>query len=154
MVESSSDEILAGAKKSDVAFLVVGDPFGYKKPPPPPPQKKTLFPPTPRSLYILEPPPTLTLSYARANFKSPFKASTTPQSSPPLAPQASSSTISAKPSAWCSLPKAGNRHRSTIACAKIGKWACTRLSCSTSRSKSSLSRTSLEGGGYMSRRGS
>lgn len=29
MVESSSDEILAGAKKSDVAFLVVGDPFGY-----------------------------------------------------------------------------------------------------------------------------
>ena len=29
MVESSSDEILAGADISDVAFLVVGDPFGY-----------------------------------------------------------------------------------------------------------------------------
>ena len=29
MVESSSDEILAGSDKSDVAFLVVGDPFGY-----------------------------------------------------------------------------------------------------------------------------
>lgn len=29
MVESSSDEILAGADKSDIAFLVVGDPFGY-----------------------------------------------------------------------------------------------------------------------------
>ncbi|KAL6715199.1 diphthine synthase [Lecanora helva] len=28
MVESSSDEILAGADTSDVAFLVVGDPFG------------------------------------------------------------------------------------------------------------------------------
>ncbi|KAF2802016.1 diphthine synthase-like protein [Mytilinidion resinicola] len=28
MVESSSDEILAGADKTDVAFLVVGDPFG------------------------------------------------------------------------------------------------------------------------------
>lgn len=29
MVESSSDEILAGAVADDVAFLVVGDPFGY-----------------------------------------------------------------------------------------------------------------------------
>lgn len=29
MVESSSDEILANADKEDVAFLVVGDPFGY-----------------------------------------------------------------------------------------------------------------------------
>ena len=29
MVESSSDEILADADKQDVAFLVVGDPFGY-----------------------------------------------------------------------------------------------------------------------------
>lgn len=29
MVESSSDEILAGAATSDIAFLVVGDPFGY-----------------------------------------------------------------------------------------------------------------------------
>ena len=29
MVESASDEILADADKSDVAFLVVGDPFGY-----------------------------------------------------------------------------------------------------------------------------
>ena len=29
MVESSSDEILDGADTSDVAFLVVGDPFGY-----------------------------------------------------------------------------------------------------------------------------
>jgi len=28
MVESSSDEILAGADEVDVAFLVVGDPFG------------------------------------------------------------------------------------------------------------------------------
>jgi len=30
MVESSSDEILAGADKDDIAFLVVGDPFGYE----------------------------------------------------------------------------------------------------------------------------
>ena len=30
MVESSSDEILAGADTSDIAFLVVGDPFGYR----------------------------------------------------------------------------------------------------------------------------
>lgn len=29
MVESSSDEILKEADKVDVAFLVVGDPFGY-----------------------------------------------------------------------------------------------------------------------------
>lgn len=29
MVESSSDEILAGADTADIAFLVVGDPFGY-----------------------------------------------------------------------------------------------------------------------------
>ena len=29
MVESASDEILAGAAVDDVAFLVVGDPFGY-----------------------------------------------------------------------------------------------------------------------------
>ena len=28
-MESSSDEILADAKDIDVAFLVVGDPFGY-----------------------------------------------------------------------------------------------------------------------------
>ncbi len=29
MVESYSDDILDGAKESDIAFLVVGDPFGY-----------------------------------------------------------------------------------------------------------------------------
>ena len=29
MVETASDEILADANTSDVAFLVVGDPFGY-----------------------------------------------------------------------------------------------------------------------------
>lgn len=29
MVESSSDEILAGADVAEIAFLVVGDPFGY-----------------------------------------------------------------------------------------------------------------------------
>jgi diphthine synthase len=29
MVESASDEILRDAKTVDVAFLVVGDPFGY-----------------------------------------------------------------------------------------------------------------------------
>jgi len=28
MVESSSDEILMGAETVDIAFLVVGDPFG------------------------------------------------------------------------------------------------------------------------------
>lgn len=32
MVESSSDDILAEADKVDVAFLVVGDPFGYASP--------------------------------------------------------------------------------------------------------------------------
>ena len=29
MIESASDEILEGADKADVAFLVVGDPYGY-----------------------------------------------------------------------------------------------------------------------------
>jgi len=29
MVESSSDDILKDSDKVDVAFLVVGDPFGY-----------------------------------------------------------------------------------------------------------------------------
>jgi diphthine synthase len=29
MVESASDDILNGANEIDVAFLVVGDPFGY-----------------------------------------------------------------------------------------------------------------------------
>jgi diphthine synthase len=29
MVESSSDEILANAENVEIAFLVVGDPFGY-----------------------------------------------------------------------------------------------------------------------------
>ena len=29
MVESSSDEILADADSKDIAFLVVGDPFGF-----------------------------------------------------------------------------------------------------------------------------
>jgi diphthine synthase len=29
MVESNSDEILRNAQNEDVAFLVVGDPFGY-----------------------------------------------------------------------------------------------------------------------------
>lgn len=29
MVESDSDEILRDADKEDVAFLVVGDPYGY-----------------------------------------------------------------------------------------------------------------------------
>lgn len=28
-METGSDEILAGADKADIAFLVVGDPFGY-----------------------------------------------------------------------------------------------------------------------------
>jgi diphthine methyl ester synthase len=28
-VETGSDQILQGADKTDVAFLVVGDPFGY-----------------------------------------------------------------------------------------------------------------------------
>lgn len=32
MVESSSDDILHNADKVDVAFLVVGDPFGYAPP--------------------------------------------------------------------------------------------------------------------------
>lgn len=34
MVESASDEILADAQNIDVAFLVVGDPFGYFLPSP------------------------------------------------------------------------------------------------------------------------
>lgn len=29
MVESNSDEILRNAENEDVAFLVVGDPFGF-----------------------------------------------------------------------------------------------------------------------------
>lgn len=29
LVETGSDDILEGAKDVDVAFLVVGDPFGY-----------------------------------------------------------------------------------------------------------------------------
>jgi diphthine synthase len=34
MVESASDEILRDAQNVDVAFLVVGDPFGYESTPP------------------------------------------------------------------------------------------------------------------------
>lgn len=34
MVESSSDDILRDADKEDVAFLVVGDPYGYFPHPP------------------------------------------------------------------------------------------------------------------------
>lgn len=30
LVESDSDDILASARDVDVAFLVVGDPFGYE----------------------------------------------------------------------------------------------------------------------------
>lgn len=30
MVESNSEEILRNAQNEDVAFLVVGDPFGYE----------------------------------------------------------------------------------------------------------------------------
>jgi diphthine synthase len=33
MVESASDDILHDADKVDVAFLVVGDPFGYASAP-------------------------------------------------------------------------------------------------------------------------
>jgi diphthine synthase len=35
MVESASDDILHGADASDVAFLVVGDPFGHVSSPAP-----------------------------------------------------------------------------------------------------------------------
>jgi len=36
MVESASDDILNDAQNVDVAFLVVGDPFGYVSFPSPP----------------------------------------------------------------------------------------------------------------------
>jgi diphthine synthase len=32
MVEMASDDILSGADTIDIAFLVVGDPFGYARP--------------------------------------------------------------------------------------------------------------------------
>lgn len=31
MVEEKADQILSEARESDVAFLVVGDPFGYSE---------------------------------------------------------------------------------------------------------------------------
>lgn len=70
MVESASDEILAGADTSDVAFLVVGDPFGYGG--------HALS-----KMYMAiltndctEPPPTLILSSELENSRSRYKAST------------------------------------------------------------------------------
>ena len=70
MVESASDEILAGADTSDVAFLVVGDPFGYGG--------HALS----EMYYAIltndctEPLPTLTLSSELENSRSRYKAST------------------------------------------------------------------------------
>ena len=70
MVESASDEILAGADTSDVAFLVVGDPFGYGGH-----ALSEMY-----SAILIkdctEPLPTLTLSSELENSRSRYKAST------------------------------------------------------------------------------
>ena len=70
MVESASDEILAGADNSDVAFLVVGDPFGYGG--------HALSEMYTAILIIdcTEQLPTLTLSSELENSRSRYKAST------------------------------------------------------------------------------
>ena len=70
MVESASDAILAGADNSDVAFLVVGDPFGYGS---------HALSNIHTAILIndcTEPPPTLTSSSELENFRSRYKAST------------------------------------------------------------------------------
>ena len=71
MVESASDEILSGADTSDVAFLVVGDPFGYD------------FHATVSEMFTTrlindytEPLPTRTSSSEPENSRSRYKAST------------------------------------------------------------------------------
>lgn len=73
MVESASDEILAGADVLDVAFLVVGDPFGYDG------HSRILDKYSPRlTNHYIEPLPTPTLSFELGNSRSRFKASTMP----------------------------------------------------------------------------
>jgi precorrin-2 methylase len=72
MVESSSDDILKDADKVDVAFLVVGDPFGYAYP------YMDIF--NPVSNAPLEQQLTATSFSAPANSPSPRAPSPTPAS--------------------------------------------------------------------------
>ena len=71
MVESASEEILAGAHTSDVAFLVVGDPFGYDDHAPGSAECAAKL-----INNYTEPPPTPTWSFEPKSFKSRYKAST------------------------------------------------------------------------------
>lgn len=71
MVESASDEILSRADTSDVAFLVVGDPFGYNDP--------AAIPEKYTAILIkdhTEPPPIPTSSSGLENSTSRYKVST------------------------------------------------------------------------------
>ena len=73
MVESRADDILTPALHSNVAFLVVGDPFAsaatasdsHTSTPQPPHPRLTRFPPTHSLCRCLERPPTTTCSCAR-----------------------------------------------------------------------------------------
>lgn len=73
MVESASDKILAEADVLDVAFLVVGDPFGYDG------HAAIIDKYNPRlTNHYTEPLPTPTLSFELGNSRSRYKPSTMP----------------------------------------------------------------------------
>ena len=138
MVESSSDEILEGADKTDVAFLVVGDPFGYAWFSVPAhatdpilchlrysyedPAHSFLFllllpspPILPSYSSSTAPPPTQTSCSALGSSPYLFTPSPTPPYSRQLAQQACSCTTSARRFPWSSSPIHGSRHRFTTA---------------------------------------
>jgi len=71
MVESSSDDILAGADHLDVAFLVVGDPFGYAV---------SYHPKAVQGIDLLVPPPTQISFSVLASAPSLPRLSRTPRS--------------------------------------------------------------------------
>ena len=105
-VESLSDEILDGAEEVDIAFLVVGDPFGY-----------TLHLPdlTLEIDSLQELQRTLTSSFGPVSGAYLSKPSTMPPSCPQSVQRVCSFTILGKLSVWSSLRRNGSRHPTTTA---------------------------------------
>ena len=108
MVESSSDEILAGADTIDVAFLVIGDPFGYGSVSTHLGQYRNVNLPS-------EPLPIPTLSYELESSAFPLKACTMPPSCLQLELPGSNYTTSVRRSAWSFSLKSGDPRHSMIA---------------------------------------
>lgn len=152
MVESASDEILRDAQNVDVAFLVVGDPFGYTS-------LSYSF------LQILnyiaianvflcaEQQHTPTSSSAPANSPSPSPASQTPQSCPPSAQLGCNSTISGRQYPWYSSRTPGSQLHSTTVSVRTVPLVCIRWCCWISRSRSRVWRIWPGEEKSMSRRG-